>query len=59
MVILDGSGRELASSYGPNGNIGYPCQPNDIAHFITMLRKSRRNLTDASLEMIAADLNAN
>ncbi|MCA9010418.1 MAG: thioredoxin family protein [Planctomycetaceae bacterium] len=58
MVILDASGKELASSHGPDGNIGYPYQPNEIAHFITMLRDSRKNLTDANLDTIAADLNA-
>lgn len=58
MVILDASGKELASSLGPDGNIGYPFQPNEIAHFITMLRDTRKRLTDADLDSIAADLNA-
>ena len=58
MVILDSSGKELASSLGPDGNIGYPYQPNEIAHFITMLRDTRTRLTDADLDSIAADLNA-
>lgn len=58
MVILDSSGKELASSLGPDGNIGYPYQPNEIAHFITMLRDTRKRLTDADLDSIAADLNA-
>ncbi len=57
MVILDASGKELASSHGPDGNIGYPYQPNEIAHFITMLRDTRKRLTDADLDSIAADLN--
>ena len=37
---------------------GYPYQPNEIAHFITMLRDTRKRLTDADLDSIAADLNA-
>ena len=57
MVILDASGKELASSHGPDGNIGYPYQPNEIAHFMTMLRDTRKRLTDADLDAIAADLN--
>jgi thioredoxin-related protein len=32
MVILDTSGKTLTSSFGPDGNIGYPFQPNEIAH---------------------------
>jgi thioredoxin-related protein len=58
MVILDATGKELASSHGADGNIGYPYQPNEIAHFITMLRDTRKRLTDADLDVIAADLNA-
>lgn len=58
MVILDASGKELANSFGPDGNVGYPYQPNEIAHFITMLRESRKKLTDADLEIIAADMNS-
>ena len=49
MVILDASGKQVASSHGPDGNIGYPFQPNEIAHFITMLRDTRTRLTDADL----------
>ena len=58
MVILDATGKELANSFGPDGNVGYPYQPNEIAHFITMLRESRKKLTDTDLEAIAADMNA-
>ena len=58
MVILDASGKQVASSHGPDGNIGYPFQPNEIAHFITMLRDTRKRLTDADLDIIAADLNS-
>ena len=58
MVILDSSGKELASSFAADGNIGYPYQPNEIAHFITMIRETRKKLTDADLDKFAADLNA-
>ncbi len=58
MVILDSTGKELASSFAPDGNIGYPYQPNEISHFIAMIRETRKKLTDADLDRIAADLNA-
>lgn len=58
MVILDSSGKTLASSVGPQGNIGYPYQPEEVDHFLSMLRETRRNLTDAELETIAGDLTA-
>lgn len=58
MVILDASGKELASSFGPDGNIGYPYQPNEIKQFIAMLRDSRQRSTDDDLAKLEADLNA-
>jgi thioredoxin-related protein len=58
MVIVDASGKELTSSFGPDGNIGYPYQPGEIAHFMTMLRETRKRLSDADLAAIEADLNA-
>ncbi|MFM7166224.1 MAG: thioredoxin family protein [Planctomycetaceae bacterium] len=58
MVILDASGKTLATSIGPEGNIGYPYQPAEIAHFLSMLKSTRSRLTDAQLESIAAELTA-
>ena len=58
MVILDATGKTVATSIGPEGNIGYPYQPAEIAHFISMLRSTRSRLTDAQLESIAAELTA-
>ncbi len=58
MVILDPSGKTLANSIGPGGNIGYPYQPEEIEHFVTMLKATKNRLTDAEIEAIVADLNA-
>ncbi|MDB5348411.1 MAG: dsbH 2 [Schlesneria sp.] len=55
-VILDESGKTLATSVGPKGNIGYPFQAPEIDHFIGMLRETRQKLTDAELEQLRADL---
>ncbi len=57
MVILDASGTVLTSSIGPDGNIGYPYKPEEISHFLTMLRETKQNLSDADLGQIEADLN--
>lgn len=57
MVILDETGKTMISSSGPDGNIGYPYQPAEIAYFIKMLSETRKRLTDAELETIATDLN--
>ena len=49
IVILDGDGKELISSVGPDGNIGCPVEPNEIAHFVDMIKQS----SDASEENLA------
>lgn len=58
MVILDSSGKTLATSIGPGGNIGYPYQPEEIEHFVSMLKATKNRLTDADIEAIVSDLNA-
>jgi len=49
MVILDGAGKKVADSDGPKGNTGYPAEPEEIAHFLVMLRKAARRATEADL----------
>jgi thioredoxin-related protein len=56
MVILDSTGKTLASSVGSSGNIGYPYQQPEIEHFIGMLRETRQNLSDADLDQMQNDL---
>lgn len=58
MVILDPTGKVLATCMGPNGNIGYPFEIVEIDHFLTMLTTTRKRLTDADLAMIRQHLNA-
>lgn len=45
MTILDAQGRRLVTSDGEKGNIGYPYEPHEIAHFMTMLRATARRLS--------------
>ena len=42
MAILDGEGKKLVTSDGPQGNIGYPALPEEIAYFVEMLKKAGR-----------------
>ncbi len=56
MVILDQEGKPLVDSQGPKGNIGYPGEPHEIAHFLTMLRQTVRTLNAAELDQIEAEL---
>ena len=38
-VFLDAKGNAIVTSDGPKGNIGYPAAPEEIGHFIGMLKK--------------------
>ena len=49
MAILDADGRTLATSDAEDGNIGYPTDDADRAHFEQMLRTTRQRLSDAEL----------
>ncbi|MEI7460649.1 MAG: thioredoxin family protein [Pirellula sp.] len=57
MTIMDESGTELANSVGPQGNIGYPSEPSEIAHFADMLNRTKQRMTDAEVESLVKDLN--
>jgi thioredoxin-related protein len=57
-VFLDPKGNAVATSDGPKGNIGYPVTPEEIDHFIGMLRKSARKLGPAQIEAVEAALKA-
>jgi len=52
MVILDGNGKELVTGDGPQGNIGCPVQPDEIAWFRTMLERTKKRLQPADLDVI-------
>ena len=58
MVILGADGEELISADGPEGNIGYPVDAPEIAHFMRMLRETSSKITAEQLAAIEADLNA-
>ncbi len=55
-LVLDAEGKSLASSLGPNGNIGYPGEAEGITHFMQLLRETRQTLSDAELDLIFTDL---
>jgi uncharacterized protein YyaL (SSP411 family) len=55
-VFLDSRGKALATSDGPKGNIGYPAAPEEIEHFIGMLKKTARKLEPAQIHQVEAAL---
>ncbi|MBW3598836.1 MAG: carboxypeptidase regulatory-like domain-containing protein [Planctomycetes bacterium] len=48
-AILDGAGKVLATSDGPDGNIGYPGEPAGIEHFLGMLRSTMQRISEHEL----------
>lgn len=58
-VFLDGDGKQLAHSTGPKGNTGFPYEPDEVAHFVTMLQAVKKNLTDADIAFLQKSLDDN
>lgn len=59
MVILDDKGKHLTTSDGPKGNVGYPAQPQEIAHFMEMLKETKQRITAEELQAVEATLKKN
>jgi thioredoxin-related protein len=57
-VFLDPKGNAIVTSDGPKGNIGYPAAPEEIDHFVTMLKKAARKLSPAQIDQIESVLKA-
>jgi hypothetical protein len=55
-AILGSEGKMLATSDGLGGNIGFPSQPKEIDHFISMLESTAVRMTEAEREKLRADL---
>jgi thioredoxin-related protein len=58
-VMLDSKGKSLATSDGPQGNIGYPGQPEEIAHFLSMVKGQARRIEADQLDTLKKSLEAN
>jgi thioredoxin-related protein len=55
-VLLDGKGKTIITSDGPKGNIGFPAEEQEISHFVTMLEKSKKRITDKEVEELRKSL---
>jgi thiol:disulfide interchange protein len=61
-AILSSEGKLIVNSHekpDKSSNIGYPAAANEIAHFMTMLKKGAPRLTDAERAKIKGWLEAN
>ncbi len=57
-AFLDSQGKAIVTSNGPQGNIGYPTKPQEIEHFVSMLKKASHKLSPAQIEQIGTVLQA-
>jgi hypothetical protein len=55
-AFLDADGKALIHSTGPKGNTGFPAQPEEIAHFKTMIQTVKRHITDENVAFLASSL---
>lgn len=55
-VVLDPAGKKLADSHSPEGNVGFPAEPHEIAHFMKVLRTCAGRLTPAQLDRLEKGL---
>src|SRR5512142_2984449 len=56
-VFIDGDGRPIIDSTDPaHGNIGFPAEDFEIAHFKVMLEKVARRITSADIDFLAKSL---
>lgn len=56
MVIVSETGDSLVTSDGPKGNVGYPFEPHEIEHFMTMLKKTTRKMSPEQAAAVEKDL---
>jgi hypothetical protein len=62
MAITDPTGKMMINSFEKDGkeqNIGYPAAPNEIEHFMTMLKKTAPRLSNQQREKLRTWLVAN
>lgn len=55
-VIVSPTGRKLADSVGPEGNVGFPVEPFEVEHFMKVVRATAGKLTAAQLVMLERGL---
>jgi hypothetical protein len=55
-AFLDGDGKALIHSTGPQGNTGFPAKADEIAYFKTMLQAVKKKLTDDDIGFLIASL---
>jgi len=57
-AFLDAKGKALVTSDGAKGNIGFPYEEHEVAHFLKMLDTTKRRLSPSDIERIGESLKA-
>jgi hypothetical protein len=55
-AILDADGKVLATSDRPEGEYGFPTEPDEIEHFMQMLQSTKQRLTELDLATLRKGL---
>ena len=55
-VILDSKGKAKVDCMSEKGNIGFPYEEHEVAHFLKMLEQTKQRLTDAEITVLKASL---
>ena len=55
-AFIDGDGKAVITSTAAKGNVGHPYQPEEVAHFRTMLQAVKKHLTDAEIDKLIESL---
>jgi hypothetical protein len=50
------TGKPVVTSDGEGGNIGFPAKPDEIAHFVGMLKTVARNMTADDIARLETSL---
>lgn len=57
-VFLGPDGKPVIDSNGTDGNIGFPAAATEVAHFEAMLKRAKKNMTDADIAALVESLKA-
>ncbi len=55
-AVLDAAGKTVITSDGPKGNVGFPAEDHEVAHFAAMLKAAKKRLTDHDIDELVRSL---
>lgn len=56
-IVDPATGDAISNSDAPEtGNVGFPAEPHEIAHFVTMLQGAKKNMSDSDIAALKTSL---